>query len=186
VICIKPFLKKHPYGPGLFFLNSAIGFFIICFPIAAVLALLLVTVLEAFVAYCLMGLYFKIYLKFRIVLAWFVAANVVSTVVGVMFLVVAGDHPFIANNGDFGLLVAFFLCFVLSVVIESVVILGLMPGKLDCLRKYIISIGYKKLRNGTDSIGFEVAVGILFANMVSYFMFLMIPVVYEILKLFST
>ncbi len=185
MIQIKHFIKRHPYGPGLIFLNSAIGFFIICFPIMAVLALLLVTVLEAFVAYCIVSLYFKIYLKFRVFLFWFAAGNFVSTIVGVVFLVVAGSHPFIANNGEIGILIAFLLCFVLSVIIESVVIIGLMPDKLDGLQKYIVSIGYKHLRKGSDSVGFEVAVGVLFANVVSYFMFLIIPFTLVLLERYS-
>lgn len=184
MIQIKHFIKRHPYGPGLFFLNSAIGFFIICFPILAVIALLVVTVLESLVAYCVMSLYFKIGLKFRVFLISFAVANVVSTIVGIVFLVVVQGYLSLFLESDITVLIVFVLCFILSVIIESVVILGLIPTKLDKLQKHIVSIGYKHLRKGSDSVAFEITTAVLFANVASYFLLLMIPVAFELMNMY--
>ena len=89
---MKSFIRRNPYGPGLFFLNSAIGFFIICFPIMAFIALLIVTVLEAVVAYLVMSVYFRIRLKFKVFLISFAVANVVSTIFGAILLALLSNQ----------------------------------------------------------------------------------------------
>ena len=180
---MKSFIRRNPYGPGLFFLNSAIGFFIICFPIMAFIALLIVTVLEAVVAYLVMSVYFRIRLKFKVFLISFAVANVVSTIFGAILLALLSNQLQQIRESGIIVLIVFILCFILSITIEAGIILEFVPKDIEKLRKSIVSMGYEHLLKNPGSVRKEMFVSIVVANVASYFFLLMIPVSFVIMNM---
>ena len=179
---MESFVKRGPWGPGLFFLNSAIGLMMLCFPMLAMVLLVLITVLEALLAYNLMRFLFKVRIRFRTIMAVFVLANIVSTIAGFFLLFVSAGSPLVNWSSSATPWVVFGLCFALSVVTEATVILFFIPSNVGNLKAKLMTIGRIRSRKDSDSVLPEMAFCILAANVASYCLLLMFPLAYCMTK----